>query len=582
MYKMNYISKYKFFNLAFKELTRVSIFKQCLKGVSLRSLIDNLSSLGTTRLVALASIGLGLVFALLFGVGTIMSPSFVPLYNNLSVSAASQVVNTLEQAGFKVKLSGGGSTVSVDRDQVPRARMALAEGGLPNEGVPGWELFDQSSGVGMNSFMQKINRLRALEGELARSIQSLSSVKAARVHLVLPEREAFSRVKPEPSASVIVRSRSNSQVSQRQALSIRALVAAAVPEMVPTQVTVISSTGEAILTDGKEGSAGATMDAVGNEIESRIVSNISNILMARVGAGNVRVQAAVTLNRESKIVKTKSFDADQRVVRSTESSEETSSDGKPGDSAVDIANNLPGDLGGNVGSGGTSSEATSAREIVNYEIGNSDTETVREAGEIERISVAVLVNGLYTMDAEGVSTYQDRSPEELDRLRQLIESASGYNEARGDNISVQSMQFMDYSDGLNEPVGVSFSQMMSENLTSILRGVFAIGLVAAVLMLGVRPTLKLMLEAPKPIAETPELAVGSPTDNIGVMPLSAGGTVGLAQGAVPIERLDNNLPPLIISSSSEERQRINAFTNIVEQEPEESMKIINHWLTERA
>ena len=550
----------------------------------MRSLIDNLSSLGTTRLVALASIGLGLVFALLFGVGTIMSPSFVPLYNNLSVSAASQVVTTLEQAGFKVKLSDGGATVSVDRDQVPRARMALAEGGLPNEGVPGWEIFDQSSGVGMNSFMQKINRLRALEGELARSIQSLNSVKAARVHLVLPEREAFSRVKPVPSASVIVRSRSNSQVSQRQALAIRALVAAAVPEMQPNQVTVISSTGEAILTEGKDASTGATIDAIGNEIENRIVSNVSNILMARVGAGNVRVQAAVTLNRETKVVQTKSFDPNQQVVRSTESNEESSSDAKAKNPPVDIANNLPGELGGNTDSGSTSSESTSTREIVNYEIGNSDTKIVREAGDIERISVAVLVNGLYTTDEQGVTTYQERSPEELERLRQLIETASGYDQARGDTITVQSMQFMDYSDGLNEPVGVPFSQMLSENLTSILRGVFAMGLVAAVLMLGVRPTLKLMLEAPRPIAEeAPILAASDAGENTGSIPLTPVGVVGAGQSAGTLERLDDNLlPPLIVNSSSDERQRISAFTKIVEQEPEESMKIINHWLTEKA
>ena len=547
----------------------------------LRSLIDNLSSLGTTRLAALASIGLGLVFALLFGVGTVMSPSFVPLYNNLSVAAASQVVSTLEQAGFKVKVSGGGSTVSVDQDQVPRARMALAEGGLPNEGVPGWELFDQSSGVGMNSFMQKISRLRALEGELARSIQSLSSVKAARVHLVLPEREAFSRVKPAPSASVIVRSRSNAQISQRQALAVRALVAAAVPEMSPDQVTVISSNGETLLADGKEGAAGATMDTMGNDIEGRLVGNISNILMARVGAGNVRVQATVSLNRESKIVKTKSFDPDQRVVRSTESSEESSSDGNSGNPAVDIGNNLPDDLGGNIGSDASSSETALTREVVNYEIGNSDIETVRQAGDIERISVAVLVNGIYTVDEEGVSTYQERSQPELDRLRQLIESAAGFDQARGDSITVESMQFMDYNDGLNDPVGVSFSQMLSENLTSILRGVFAIGLVGAVLMLGVRPTLKLMLEAPTPVAESTLLVEDVPAANGGAQLASASVPTG-PQGAVPLQRLDDNLPPLIVNSSSDERQRINAFTNIVEQEPEESMKIINHWLTEKA
>lgn len=533
--------------------------------------------------MALASIGLGLVFALVFGVGTIMSPSFVPLYNNLSVSAASQVVNTLEQAGFKVKVSGGGSTVSVDQNQISRARMALAEGGLPNEGVPGWELFDQSSGLGMNSFMQKINRLRALEGELARSIQSLSSVKAARVHLVLPEREAFSRVKPSPSASVIVRSRTNAQISQRQALAVRALVAAAVPEMVPEQVTVISSNGEAILASGAESTAGVTMDTISKGVESRLVNNINNILTARVGAGNARVQVAVSLNHETKVTKAQSFDPDQQVVRSTESSEESSNDGKA-NKPVDIGNNLPGSLAPDAS--GTTSEAALTREIVNYEIGSSNTETVREAGEIEKISVAVLVNGEYSVDENGVSTYQERSQEELDRLRQLIESTAGFDQARGDSITVDSMQFMDYNNDLSEPVGLSMGQVLSENLASILRGAFAIALIAAVLVLGVRPTLQLMLAVPAKIDESTQIASNDSAppapESTPLMPANATGPAGLPRGVGTVERIGSDLPPLIMSDSSAERERITAFTNIVEQEPEESMKIINQWLAESA
>lgn len=566
--------------LAFEGLIRLFILTTILEGVKLKDIFDNLATLGRTRLLALGSIGLGMVFALVFGVGTALSPTFVPLYNNLSATTASQLVSTLEQAGFKVKLSEAGSTINVAQNQIPRARMALADKGLPNEGSPGWELFDQSTGLGMNSFMQKINRLRALEGELARSIQSLNTVEAARVHLVLPEREAFSRNKPDPSASVIVRSHSNAPVSRRQALAIRSLVAAAVPEMASDKVIVISSNGEMILGDSKSNPGGVTLETVKVGIENRLANNIADILTARVGAGNARVQVAVSLNHERKVTKAQNFDPDQQVVRSTESSEETSSDGKPGGGTVDIANNLPDNLGGSTGDGAVSSETALVREVVNYEIGSSNTETVREAGEVERISVAVLINGIRTVDQSGNVTYEDRSPDELDRLRSLIESASGINLDRGDSISIDSLQFVDYGADSIEPVGVSFGQMLSENLASILRGLFALGLIAAVLMLGVRPTLRLMLEAPKLAAEPALLDAGN---------ASGGATVKLADnaGATPMiaEAVDssaNMLPPLISSTGSLERQRINAFTNIVEQEPEESMKIINHWLAERA
>lgn len=562
--------------LAFKGLMRLFILTVVLEGVQLKDIFDNLASLGRSRLLALGSIGLGMVFALVFGVGTAISPTFVPLYNGLSAATANQLVNTLEQAGFKVKLSEAGSTINVAQNQIPRARMALADKGLPSEGTPGWELFDQTSGLGMNSFMQKINRLRALEGELARSIQSLNTVDAARVHLVLPEREAFSRNKPAPSASVIVRSRTNASVSRRQALSIRALVAAAVPEMAQDKVVVISSNGEMILGDSTPGAKDITLETVKVGIEDRLANNISDILTARVGAGNARVQVAVSLNHERRVTTAQNFDPDQQVVRSTESSEETSSDGAPpGGGTVDVANNLPDALAGSTGDGASSSETATTREVVNYEIGSSNTETIREAGEIERISVAVLINGARTVSENGDVTYEDRSQDELDRLRRLIESASGIDLERGDSISIDSLQFVDHGADLIEPVGISFGQMLSENLASILRGIFALGLIAAVLMLGVRPTLRLMLEAPKP-AE-PDL-------------LDAGGAAQLADsrhpGATPMiaEPADNSamLPPLISGNGSLERQRINAFTNIVEQEPEESMKIINHWLAERA
>jgi len=551
-----------------------------------KEIFNNLASLGRTRLIALGSIGLGMVFALVFGVGTALAPSYAPLYNNLSPATASQLVNTLEQAGFKVKLSASGSTINVAQDQIPRARMALADEGLPNEGTPGWELFDESTGLGMNGFMQKINRLRALEGELARSVQSLNTVEAARVHLVLPEREAFSRSKPAPSASVIVRSRSTASISRRQALSIRALVAAAVPEMSADKVVVISSNGEIILGDNKSGAGDITIETVKVGIEERLASNISDILTARVGAGNARVQVAVSLNHERRITKAKNFDPDQQVVRSTESSEESSSDGTSNSGSVDVAGNLPDGLNLGSESGASSSNTALTREVVNYEIGSSSTETVREAGEIERISVAVLINGLRSVNQNGETVYEDRNQDELDRLQRLIESASGINLERGDSISIDSLRFVDFNNDLSEPVGLSYGQIFSENLASILRGLFALGLVAAVLMLGVRPTLRLMLEAPKLSAE-PALLSASGADAISQESSTAQLSSEHNPGATPMIPAPagdaaNTLPPLISSDSNLERQRINAFTNIVEQEPEESMKIINHWLAESA
>ena len=159
----------------------------------MQGLIDNLLSLGRQRLMILAGPSVTVVVALLLGLNTISRPDYAPIYSNLSVTSASAIEATLTNAGFRVMVSEDGSSVSVPRSDGARARMALAETGVQVDGEPGWELFDEKSGLAMNSFLQKINRVRAMEGELARSIQTLDGISSARVHLVLPDREPFSR-----------------------------------------------------------------------------------------------------------------------------------------------------------------------------------------------------------------------------------------------------------------------------------------------------------------------------------------------------------------------------------------------------
>ncbi len=454
-----------------------------------KPIIDNLLALGRTRLIALAATGIGIVLALFFGLNTVMAPSFAPLYSDLSLGAASRVVSALEQDGFQVELSGGGAIVSVPSGDVPRARMSLAEKGLPDEGSPGWELFDQSSGLGMNTFMQQVSRLRALEGELARSIQTIEGIDAARVHLVMPDREAFSRSRPDPSASVIVRGRATQQISRRQGLAIRALVASAVPNLSPNRVTVLSASGETILSEEVDGEV--TLQAAGASIEERLGRNITEILTARVGAGNARVQVNVDLSTEREVIRNQSFDPTQQVVRSSETRDEDQSDKETASGEVGVAGNLPPALAGDPAAGPVSANtSTRTDEIVNYEIGSTQSETVREPGAIQKVSVAVLVNGIYNVADDGTVSYEERGAEELDRLAQLVQSAIGYDAERGDAVSIDSLRFMDYSMDVGAPVGPSVGQVVAANFMSILRGVFALAVVAAVLFFGVTPVLR--------------------------------------------------------------------------------------------
>lgn len=559
----------------------------------MQPIFNNLLALGRTRLIALGATGLGLVLALFFGLTAVMKPTYAPLYSDLSLGGASRVVAALEQAGFSVQLGGGGAVVSVPQEDVARARMTLAERGLPDEGAPGWELFDNASGLGMNSFMQQVSRLRALEGELARSIQTIDGIDAARVHLVLPEREAFSRTRPEPSASVIVRGRATQVIGRRQALAIRALVASAVPDLSPSRVTVLTASGETILSE--DGPGEATTGAAVSTIQERMARSITEILTARVGAGNARVQVNVDLNSERQIIRSQTFDPAQQVVRSTETREESRSERNPTGDDVGVANNLPAELA-DAGAGSLSTN-NSARtdEIVNYEIGSTQSETIREPGDVARLSVAVMVNGIYEVAADGSVSYAERPAEELERLAQLVRAAVGFDAARGDTVTVDSLRFIDYSLDVGAPMGMSVMQVIAANLMTILRSLFALAVVAVVLIFGLTPVLRRIWPDDGALALTGAgvpgpLALGR-TDEAGAL---AGNNAALAGPArVPSVQAMSVLPPgqgdfqddyvtLASVSGGVRSGRIRAIGQLVENEPAEALRVMQSWLAEEA
>ncbi|MFC2970542.1 flagellar basal-body MS-ring/collar protein FliF [Acidimangrovimonas pyrenivorans] len=567
-----------------------------------KQIVENLLSLGRKRLLILGGVGLGGVFALLFGLSLVTAPTYKPLYNQLSPASAAKVVDALDKAGIQTRVSEDGGSVSVPQQDLAQARMTLAEQGLPADGEPGWELFDNSSGLGMNTFMQHVNRLRAMEGELARSIQTLDGINSARVHLVLPEREAFSRTRPDPSASVVVRADASHTVSRKQALAIRNLVAAAVANLSPGRVTVLSARGDTILAEDSADAGPATIESAKSSIEDRMSRNIQQILSARVGAGNVRVQVAVELDTARQVVVQQSFDPNQQVVRSTESRNEKSQDQNATGGQVGVTANLPPALAGPGGAGGSSNNSAKTNERTTYEIGSTRSETTREAGAIKRVSVAVLVNGIYEKQGGGVK-YQERSPEELSRLTKLVESAIGYDKARGDTVSVDSLRFMDYSMDVGEPVGPTLGQRLSDNIMSILRGVLALLVVGVTVIFGFRPVMNRLLdETPALPAKPDAAALAAPEAEAGDPEAEAKAPEGQAPPASLPARPAPPRPavvrPQAVTSisgglgeglfdsgtihSSMFKRKVETVRGYVQQEPNEAIKILRGWLMNEA
>lgn len=572
----------------------------------MRQILDNLGQLGPRRLAMLGGVGLFITVAILIGARTIFAPTFVPVYSQLSPGTASQMTQTLEQAGLTVELSRAGDTISVAEGDVARARMALADAGLPGEGVPGWELFDDMSGMGMNTFMQKVNRLRALEGELARSIQTINGIESARVHLVLPEREAFSRVRPEASASVIVRSRANTSMSRAQAQSVRALVASAVADLEPQKVTVLSSNGDTILAEEDATGSDFSLQGQRTAIEEQMAKKVEAILNARVGPGNSRVRVSVDLTTEREIRVSRSFDPEQQVARSIETRARNSNETDPANAAVDAGNNIPDALREEGdGAAGTSSRSEND-EIINYEIGSVESELIREPGDIERVSVAVLVNGSYGTRPDGTEGYIERSEEEMRRLTQLVSTVIGFDESRGDQVQVDSLRFQDFDAELGGPVGRTLSGVLADNAMSILRAIFGLAMLAIILMLGARP-LRMVLDAALPAPmDTPALAGAGagggeiaggeagramlPGPQAGQkaigndarhMELPVGRSTGSALVLADHEDAPHEMVQLAAVDGQLRRSQIHSVAELVQNHADDALRVLGHWLAEK-
>ena len=357
------------------------------------------------------------------------TPGMSLLYAGLDPKAAGEVIASLEQQGVAYAVKGDAIHVpSAQRDSL---RMALASEGLPANGGAGYELLDQLSGFSTTSQMFDAAYWRAKEGELARTILANPQIRSARVHIAQAPAQPFQK-DMAPTASVTVTASSRLTVSQTQA--IRHLVAAAVVSMMPENVEVIDAVHGLMAADGKTGTQGT--DAEGRAAEIR--SNVERLLSARVGAGKAVVEVAVDLVTDSEQITERTFDPQGRVAISSETEERSGSNQAAG-GAVTVASNLP--EGDTQGGAGAKNESTETTERVNYEVSETQREVVRGPGAVRRLSVAVLVDGQMIAGADGGLVWQPRTEEELVVLRELVASAVGLDETRGDVLTLRSLEF---------------------------------------------------------------------------------------------------------------------------------------------
>src|SRR5437868_8162079 len=240
--------------------------------------------------MAMVAVTAALIGFFAFVIMRVTTPQMTTLFTDLSVEDSAGIVKDLERQAIPFELRNEGAVIMVPKDKVARLRMKLAEGGLPKGGGVGYEIFDKSDALGTTSFVQNINHLRALEGELARTIHAIDRIQAARVHLVLPERPLFSREAPQPSASIVVRVRG--ALEPQQIRAIRHLVASAVNGLKPQRVSIVDEAGQLLANGAEAGTAGdaVTGDERRANFEKQMRGQIETIVSSVVGAGRARVQ----------------------------------------------------------------------------------------------------------------------------------------------------------------------------------------------------------------------------------------------------------------------------------------------------
>lgn len=411
----------------------------------MNSFAETLKQLGPARLAVMAAILVGLVMFFIFVSLRVSTPQMKLLYNELSSVDSGAIAAKLEENTIRYDVSADGSRIMVPEDQVGRARLLLAEAGLPNGGSMGYEIFDEQSGFGTTNFVQNINQVRALEGELARTISALSEVRSARVHIVLPQRELFSRDNRESSASVYLGVRPGANLEREQIRAVQSLVSSAVPDLKVANVTIIDSNGNLLARGGTEqddASAGAAKaDEMRRNFESRLTQKIEDQVSRVVGFGKVRAIVTAEMNFNRISTNEELFDPEGQVVRSSQVTEESSTEREPLSDDVSVQNNLPAVGGDLLNDTSPTEESNRIEEVTNFEISRTVRNIISEVGEVDRLSIAVLIDGTYTTTEEGDRTYQERPADELEQIEELVRSAAGYDANRGDVITVKNLQF---------------------------------------------------------------------------------------------------------------------------------------------
>lgn len=523
-------------------------------------------ALGVRRLAVLGLVGLTVFGAVGLGSHYLSRSDFETLYVGLNPQDASRIGAALNEAGIPFDIDSDGTKVMVRNGMTARARAMLAEKGLPNSGGAGYELFDKLGSMGLTSFMQEITRVRALEGEIARTVQAMKGVKAARVHIVLSDAGSFRRVRQPPSASVVIRVE-GTDFSSAQA--IRHLVSAAVPGMTVDQVRILSTDGTVLAAGGDTINAtpGKMVD-LEKTINKELQDNVRKTLTPYLGLDNFEISVAARLNMDKRQINETNFDPESKVERSLRVIKETgSSQNTANRQPVGVEQNVP-EEGGSAASGDQSKRSNERKEeLTNYEVSSKTISTVSEGYRIENLTIAVVINRKRLMAALGENPTQEAVDAQLKEVERLVGSAAGADTKRGDRITVAAVEFLPGGHELEPAGSLGIGEQLLRQTGTLVKALTI--LVATVLLIwfGLRPMTRALLDY------TPAAA-------------TAGGSLKVEPDARPAlansHRTVDEAEPNLIADLTSKRGRTpqKRLEQMIDYDEEQAAAVLRQWLRE--
>lgn len=533
----------------------------------MNNILQTLKNMSPGRLASIAAIVIFLISFFVYLAVQMNSKEYGVLYTDLELEDAKQIVARLESENVKYKLLKNGTEIMVPVDDVNRMRVNTAELALSSKGANvGYEVFDNTDALGSTNFVQNVNLIRALEGELARTIRSVDNIKSARVHLVMPKREMFSREEQTPTASVVIKTREG-KLDPAAVQSIQKLVAAAVPKLEVKNVSIVDAAGN-LLTDYDE-SQKAALKNTNNELmrieqERKLANKVQDLLEKTVGQGHAQAQVTIEMDFDEVVTNEELYDPDGQVVRSQATVTENGSSTQNA-VPVTVAQNIPnGDT--ITGSSGAYDQKSKTEETINYEISKIIRNKIKNTGTLKRLTVGVVVDGVYEKNDQGEMVYRPRTADEMEKITALVKSAVGYDANRGDLVEVENLRFASFMPAEEAVPEVLYLGFTKAELLRIAEGLGVAIVAILVILLVIRPLINNAFEPASPAAN--DKLLGSSGDDNLLLSNFLNDDDENADDLVNLNKVDGRVK---VSSL----KKLNA---LVEKNPEAAVNVLRSWL----